>query len=767
MNSHVAVTRKTSKPKQSGAATIMVILMIGVGLVAVSVGTMHTMRSTQERQQVAHAQVNAQSGAWAAVEVARQYLGTLKADQLKVLGTNPWSIIGTAGLTQSVKIASVVQPDPSDPTFRVNAQVSATATAGGSTSTIDVVYEVTPGAAPTPFELKGVLDFYNDLEMKGDITLDSNDTGLSFNVDGDFTAASVSIKGTGLKKMAVTGDVTVGSSIAVEELWGRNVTINGGASAKKVYAFGDPDKSGEDCCGNVTMTGGTGVEKIFANGTVQSGGGGVSEINARRNVQITRGGTTHDRITAGGTVSNATEWGGSHGGTINEFVKAISGVNLGGIDMTGTSVQGIFSQTYVTTANNAKVKAITALGNVTAKAEDKIDIIKSGGNVAVPNVDTKSIEATGNVTCVAGGYKSYPSIRAKTISNCTPTTASSFVTTTVAAPTVGITMPDKVPPVTLERPKVDAWQLRSAANYALEVKDTGLMVTVKSVNGVPDDTYYLRRAKGSGTNREFLCRELDSGECKAPIYNFCYGQSANDSCITATPGNKAAVDPKTGEKIRASFLIKGVTLVPGVVWFNGDLTIKNGTYYNTFISTGNFKTEGATISYALNYAAAYKASSADTVRKNAVCKMQYSGYADAVTAFANQYPTNYCLDGVYVPNAVGNIGILAGGYNTADDTVAGKTSYSGGYIYLGASNHIYGTIVSGDLLETGGATYVYGYVSAAGLKIVEDAENVMGGSTTINLKDLPDGYDPSVIPDMSGGGAGVTAESKVLWTRYL
>ncbi len=51
--------RRGLRERQQGIATILVILMIGVGVVAVSVGTMHTMRNTQERQLVAQSQINA------------------------------------------------------------------------------------------------------------------------------------------------------------------------------------------------------------------------------------------------------------------------------------------------------------------------------------------------------------------------------------------------------------------------------------------------------------------------------------------------------------------------------------------------------------------------------------------------------------------------------------------------------------------------------------------------------------------------------------
>ncbi|WP_039917354.1 hypothetical protein [Cellvibrio mixtus] len=760
--------RRASQRKQSGVATILVILMVGVGLVAVSVGTMHTMRNTQERQLVAHSQINAQAGAWAAVETVRQLLGTLTADQLAGLVIdNEWTIsgVGVNGLTQKAVVKAVVPPAASKTDYKIRVLVSAVAEAGQSSSTVEVVYEVVPGAAADPFELTGVLDFYNDLEMSGHMDLKSPDAGLSFNVDGDFNATSLSIGGSGLKKMAVTGNITVGSDIRVEELWAKNVTIVGGASATKVFAFGDPDATDDTCCGNVKMTGGTGVTQINANGSVDSGGSGVDEINARRNISITRGGSNHKRLTAGGTVTNTS------GGNITEFIKSIGDVTLSGVTMTGSP--GVVSKGNVTNSGSATVNKITALGGVTVHSNGTVNNIKSGGNVSLNNVDTKNVEAVGDITCPPGVSTIYENLKAGgTIKDCKPTWDTTpkptwFQKAKVDMPVVDITIPDKIPKVKLDQPKVNAWLLRSQANYALEINADGVpQVTVKSVHDVADGTYFLRPVSGSDTDREFLCKTLtaDRKLCAAkspstPVHAFCYGESDKNSCISFTVADGTSIDAK-GEKIRDKFIIGGKTLVPGVVWIKGDVVLNNGTYYNTIIATGDVSTSGTVVSYALNYAAAYEKLDSG-VSKNAVCKLEYANTA-AAAAFSGQYPTNYCVEGKYVSNPVGNIGILAGGYNPADADI-----YTGGYINLAASNAIYGTIVSGNILETGGSTHVYGYISAAGLKQNEDEKNKLTQSTTVDLTNLPEGYDPTKIPDMSGGSSGATAKSEVLWSRYL
>ena len=685
---------------QRGIATILVILMVGVGLVTVSLGTLHTVRSAQERQLVAHAQINSQAGVWAAVEVVRRYLETLSAAQLGVLDTNqPWTITGTEGLTQAVTITGIVTPVMPSMPFRITAQVQAMAAAAKSSSVLEVVYEVRPGTAPDSFELNGILDFYNDLNVGGGITLNVPG-GANFNVDGDFKAESASVTGIGLGRLGVTGDIVIGSAIDAKEVWGRNILLKGSASVKQAYAFGVPvDEGGTvaggevtakaaTCCGNFTMTGGTSAEGVHANGDAILTGNAVPLVEARGNVEITN------------TVA-----------------------------------------TGVAKAN----KNLTAKGwGDAASFEAGRDIFLVGGVIA------KGVTATRNITC-SNSWQKYPSLRAGgVITNCNPNNLTNNHANLDPDP-IFIPM-EKLPPVQLARPVVNAWPLRASANYAFELVNGHLTVTVKNVNGIPDATYFV---KGNSNNpREYLCKSVANNFCSEPVIPFCNGYSANNACFSAaTTGGITTLT------------IAGKSMPPGVVWFKGNLHLSNGIYYNTFLATNNISTGGSFISYALNYAAAYKTNPSDATRKNAVCKNEFDATVKS-NDFATLYPTNYCgSDGTYTPNALGNIGMLAGGYDPAINTES-NSIYAGGYINLGASNSIYGTVVAGNLLNTGGSTKIYGYISAAGLQM-SDADNNLGGSTVADVTNLPDGYTPNEIPDMSGGTPGVTAEARVLWTRYL
>jgi hypothetical protein len=673
-------TLSASRFVQRGAATILVLSMIGVGLVAVSLGTLHTVRGTQERQLAAHAQVNAQAAVWATVDVARQYLQTLQPAPLAGLALNsPWTIGGNPALEQSVTIVGITAPVGAATGYRITAHVVARAIAAQSSSAVEVVYEVTPAVGGGNVLLNGVLDFYNDLDLTGGIVM-KVPGGANINVDGDFDARG-SVEG-GLGTIAVTGNVTVASSIDAQELRGKNVAITGGSTAKRIYAFGEPDATNpDDCCGNVTMSGGTGVEVIQANGSVTLGGGDVLlTVDALRDITVSRGGSKHGTLTAGRDIA----------------------VN-----------------------NGDSIAATRSVRNTS---------INTGAAIPV-------ILAKGSVTC--NSWRVYPSITAGgAINNCKV----GAIFAPNKSPSPDIVLMTKVPKVVMSQPVVDAWAVRATANYIFEYRDGARKVKVQNVNGIPNGDYFLSTYSET-SDREYLCSAINAqGKCSNPATasaakTICNGFSLQNSCFSYNPGTR-------------QWTIRGRNLAPGVVWFEGSVDIGSGEYYNTFVASENISSSGSLKTYALNQAG-----------YQIVCNNVFP--VNPNTAFSGLYPTNFCNvgEGKMIPNSLGNIALLAGGYNPANNSDGTKSVYTGGYITLRAGNYINGTVLAGNLLSTSGSTYIYGYVSASGLKNLESEENTMGGSTTIDLTGIPNGADPGKVPDMSGSPQ--QPSSVVLWSRYL
>jgi hypothetical protein len=195
-------------------------------------------------------------------------------------------------------------------------------------------------------------------------------------------------------------------------------------------------------------------------------------------------------------------------------------------------------------------------------------------------------------------------------------------------------------------------------------------------------------------------------------------------------------------------------MAPGVAWLHGSLVAGNGTYYNTFIATGNISTSGSDVVYAPAYAGYNGTVSGVSYASTGVC---------VNSNFPTYWPTNLCTPASnptafnYNATTVTNYAFLAGS--------ATNGVYSGGNISLGSSATVYGSVWANNQLTTGGTTNIYGYVTAAG----STGANALGATTNIHLDALPPSYRPgAAIPGTGGSSTTPTAvTSQVLWTRYL
>ncbi|HET7866956.1 MAG TPA: hypothetical protein VFL86_21355, partial [Burkholderiaceae bacterium] len=280
---------------------------------------------------------------------------------------------------------------------------------------------------------------------------------------------------------------------------------------------------------------------------------------------------------------------------------------------------------------------------------------------------------------------------------------------------------------TIQIPKIDAYAYRSAANYQFDRDSSGrTVVTVSQVNGVPDGTYYLT---GNADKQDYLCTgpSYAAGSCPAKI---CEGYSDYNSCFDYSGG---------------TWSINGKTMAPGVAWFKGNLSAGVGTYYNSFIATGNITTAGANITKAVNYAGP---GSSVVPKVDAVC---------INSRFGSLYPLNFCTGtggATFVSNPPGNIAFAAGG-------MVG-TTYVGGRIDLTASNDVYGDVLAGDLVVTGGSTTVHGVILAT-RQGSNTGNSGFGASTRIDLTNLPSTFHPG------GDGPPTTnppPSARLLWSRY-
>lgn len=496
-----------------------------------------------------------------------------------------------------------------------------------------------------------------------------------------------------------------------------SITFKGNPSAK-ISVRGDANLSGSV----------TGLQSLQASGDIVIGGG----------IQV-------DELFANGTL------------TLNGSASTQKGSALGNITLASGGSQGVLYTNSDISITNGSVGMANALGKITTSTGGTLGTLNAGKTIAISNGTITEANAVGdvtvtswpsinrinskaNVTCPSPYWFPQGTIKAKSISNC-PNTAA-----VVAPASVTVTLFTPLTAKVEDTAKVDAYDYKDASNYVFEYVNGKRQVTVQNINGLTNGIYYLGnypQQNNRGYN-DFLCKNVDSSNnCTSPpapdstTRTLCQGQSTYNGCISYANG---------------TWTVSGKNLAPGALWFKGNVQMSNGEYYNTVVATGNITTSGAHVLYALNYAG-YKV----------VCTNKF--LKDSTNDFAGMYPTNFCdtAGAKLISNALGNVGYLDGSFTNG--------VFSGGAITLGASSVVYGSIVAGDVFLTEGSSTVHGYVTAASQGATP--ANAWGGSTLIDLSDLPDSYVPGQTPDKSdppctSNCTGSTAATvAVKWTRYL
>ncbi|UVE17293.1 FapA family protein [Pseudomonas sp. LS44] len=489
--------------------------------------------------------------------------------------------------------------------------------------------------------------------------------------------------------------------------------------------------------GDINIGSAIAVEELFANGNIALGGSATAlKASAVGNVNINSGGT-QGAIFANGDIliSNGSV------GTANA---------LGAINASSGGSHGTFTAGKTINISNGTTATANAVGNITASGFPII----------------RAMNSQADVFCASVNWNNFNSIRAgRATFNCPVAPAK------ISAPTaVTVLLMTPLQPFSLPKPNVDAYELKDSANYVFEFRNGQIQVGVKNVNGIADGSYRIGRIKQGGDKWGYLCAALDGGgfcrdECSTVVSGTCTGpgmatlrrltrgNSENAQSITFNNGtwrlegnSPADTTPPQGTPNEA------VVVAPGALWFEGNVELSNGKFRNSILATGNIASSSHR-TFAINFA----------------------GYANICTStfYAPLFPTNFCDTAAQQlkPNALGNIALLAGGF-------VGNT-FSGGNINLGASSKIYGSVIAGNLLQTGGDTMINGQVTAASQGGA--GSNNWSGRTTIDLRNLPSGYDPGDIPDMGGGTqpcqtdcdpsadspSGQISQAKLLWSRYL
>lgn len=734
--------RQPGGRRQRGIATLFIILMVGMAVTTSVLYTVHSLGSAQERHLTTHAATSAQAAAWRGVEIVRLALTEMAADPDGGAALDEWADgggafgAGSAPWQQSATSPAgwpgagppVTAPDGGVPvgipgedgidarlvsiarlddpgTYRIRAHVSGAAGEGSALarSTVDVVYELGTGS-PGGAPTPGTPPFAGVINFVDDLHL-----------SGQITVKSD--EGT-TTQLNVDGDVTTGgnSIVGVNTIWSTgSVRISSGSTFGTLRANGDVLFDGSvsvqesiTALGDVCVSGGASGATVLANGSVFA--------------------------TGGVTLGDVAAIGESERGDRTALCVPARGVDIG-VDVDGrryaVDLQGNASARSVRAARSVRISS----GSITRDQG-----LEAAGHL----VDTNW---GGKQTGIAGRSVTGPNPEIRDWVRVVP----------------GYQVPiAPASPVILEAPSFNAYDVEDHANWVFKVDHNGYrVVTVRNIHGIVDDTYFIADYP-SGPYKDHLCKTLTRGStaanpvCAAPLpatpMPVCRGHSEWNNCLSYNASARR-------------WKLDGQAVVPGVLWFEGNLEVGNGSYYGTLVATGNISTSGSTRVYAVSFAGFDGGT-----RQEDWNRITYSGIC-VNDRFPDIHPTNWCdmQQLRLVPpggTSLGQYALLAGSYD-ADG------AYRGGTITLGNSVNVFGSVLAGNRFSSGGSTTIRGSVTALAQGSVSHSAT---GSTTIDLRGMPLGFDPTPDPCELDGGCGAGAPgapaqpaipAQVRWSRYL
>ena len=753
---------------QSGIATILIILVVGIAVSVSVLGAMHLLKSTQQRNLSLHAGIGAQATSWQGVELVRRFLIQVEQEKLASWAASankiPITIGDNSRMRGSIENVEELSRGTNSEgktvySYRITANVSGTGQVGSSaqsSSTVQVVYvveaikqESTP-TTPTPpisNSALNVFNIYRDLNMTGGIKVIGGTTA-NFNVQGNVNLNSASIDG--INSINSTGNVDIGSGIKVNNVYANgDVSLTGSASVSQIKNRG-----------NVTISGGTSSLSIQTNGIATFKGGNASSVDAIGGVVVSAGGVNLSSVRTEGVL----DWVGTGGGVSS--AQANGNINYAGgnrnpttLSSGGTITISGGGATKVVAAKNINLPSYGSINE--AYAGQNINVSSSGNITTAKLKGNASLSSSGTINNILGQgnlyVANYQGVSGKIGGTLTKAQQwnSSVNVSVVPGLIVDVEAPVVVDlaevPLVSVPPKqvIDVYPLESSANYVFKYINGAIQVSVNGVSGIPTGTYVFgNKYSNYNTYPQYLCKpeNMAGTTCLQPVATICEGFSEQNSCFSYSNGK---------------WTVNGKSMARGIVWFQGNLEVGNGFYVNTWLATGNINTAGGHQTMSPNYAG-YAVTC-----KNAVPRGSSLGINPN---FNNLVPTNFCDISTQkmITNGLGNSAFIAGGYNPTTG------AYEGGVITLGASTVASGNVVGADLINTGGSTTIKGTVVAGGQNTANLSPMQLSGSTTLDLSGGSENYDPSVVPCMKNCNPvtpdpteEVENKSSVLWTRYL
>lgn len=309
---------------QSGFATVLVVLLIGLAVAASALGTAYYINTSQKSLVSSHALTNAQAGAWTGVEVFRKYLNSLDLTGIASLHGQNLTLKVQGGRELKVNNISSIETSNNPKQYRVTANIQNISERSEASSTIQIIYEVLLGSNASSENsnssgtttLKGAMNFYGGLTAKGNIDLSNAGQKAIINVEGNVnqTSSGGGVTLTGVKRLNSTGSVELGSSTKVEEVYSNKYIIIDGsaaitktASALQYIKMNSSSSQGDFYAGNSNKLKSNDIKKedVYVN---INNSGRVNSINTLNNINIINGGSNLGTAIAAGNIKCPGTW---------------------------------------------------------------------------------------------------------------------------------------------------------------------------------------------------------------------------------------------------------------------------------------------------------------------------------------------------------------------------------------------------------------------------------------------------------------------------
>ena len=778
--------RASAAQRMHGIATVLIMMLVGLGLTAAVLGTAAYIRNNQSQDISSHAQAQAQAKAWTGAEIVLQYLQSLSATQMtnlraKAIGTQlNFSGNGVDNITASI---AAVDATAQTLTFNITGTTAA-GTRAEASSTLAVVYGAgsgtgtgsggssggaagTCGAQPkasTVFRgsvnISGGQSSFVSGENFADIAIDGNLTiaNASQAIISGCTKGDINLSGGGIDANATlssqNGTITVNSMSTPTNvtMWAKAVNIgnsgNGTYAAIKAGAYLSNVVVGTTTVGTASAGGKllsstAGTTLPWVTGTVIPWSTGTLLLTmtdgAQQLVDMSKVSINASTGEVTGALAASTKVN-SVGTTAtpDSFKLVSTSINGGAVDIYtltvqqlwgyGVNIQG-YSGTYTNVLSAGNFKAVT--GNITNLTGGNELWAPAGGCSGPTNCwNFPEVSSSGRLagTIFYGSGKT-------ALAGTRPNVLISQAGTSPGLP--------GAPFCDARTNTIDVASYREQANYIFFFDSSGnprlTIQNVKTSGGVVVD------------KADINLKTIDPVPSTLPSA-FQLRQIAGQDflgCNNQSPGNQYndALACFRSATVAGGWNLTGITkFPPGIAYFEGPLTI-NGvstgtqpTLYNTFLATGavNLTSSGHGPLVAPNLASPL----------SAVCD-------------GNTYPTNLC-NKTTTPSTLAtwtdSAGVSHSGLPIANVAIGTNSNLtSSGWT-------ITGSVILGGSLDTSGALTTINGALTVGSNLSSNT-NITAGGIKVDTSKLTS--DQSVQPGTSCATTTPAQPIKMRWARYL